>query len=218
MTEHALRASELERRRIAQELHDGVVQDLAGVGFVLSAVRRELRAVPIPDGARATLDEVGDMVQRDVSALRSMMIDIYPPNLARDGVLAAVHELAEHGSARGLGVRVETSGNLDMPLSSAQIVYRVVREGLHNVVKHAAATRAIVTLRCAHRVLTVRVADDGRGVDETATLDPGHLGLHMLHEALSDFGGRLRLRNGVLGAPGELDGAVLEVRLPPIAG
>jgi signal transduction histidine kinase len=213
----SVEASELERKRIAQELHDGVVQDLAGVGFALPGIRRALERGSADAHALGTLDHIHTVVQRDVGALRSMMIEVYPPDLERTGVLGAVEDLADAGRARGLRIDVYGDPELRLPLDTSRLVYRVVREGLHNVLKHAEATAASVFIHVDGDVVRVAVVDDGRGVPEGAPVSPDSLGLRLLGEAVTEAGGSLGLGpadDAADGDPTALRGARLEAVVP----
>jgi signal transduction histidine kinase len=205
MMRHALIASDLERRRIAQDLHDGVIQDLAGIAYALPSVQAQL-----PDGptrARDTIARAGSILKRDVAALRSLLTDIYPPDLHGPGLAGAVHDLARSTGESGVSVAVVVAPDLRLPPDTARVCYRVVREGLRNVVKHARCTAARVELGVDGEQVTVRVSDDGQGV-RTGAVPRGHLGLRLLEDTLLDLGGRLVLR------PGERGGAILEAMVP----
>jgi signal transduction histidine kinase len=210
MMRHALLASDLERRRIAQDLHDGVIQDLAGLGYVLPTARRELHSEGNLDLARATLDRATGMLQQDVVRLRSMLTDLYPPDLQGQGLVTAVGDLVQTiTSDAGLDATVRIDPALDVPVDAGRLAYRVVREGLRNVVKHAGASSVVVEVSRDHDEVLVRVADDGKG--PAAAQDAvrrGHLGLRLLKDTLSDFGGQLDLE------PGTRQGTSLMARFP----
>jgi signal transduction histidine kinase len=208
MMRHALVASELERRRIAQELHDGVIQDLAGITFALPTVAASLPDDEDGDEARETVDSVTELVQKDATALRSMLVELYPPDLGGKGFAMAVRDIARSASEQGVAVKVDVDPDLVVPLDVATLAYRVIREGLRNVVKHARATAAEVRMRVESGRLDVVVADDGQGVDPSTTAERGHLGLQLLRDTVSDLGGTLRL------AANEPRGAVLNVSIP----
>jgi len=195
MMRHALLASDLERRRIAQDLHDGVIQDLAGLGYVLPTAQRELHADGDLALARSTLDRATGMLQQDVVRLRSLLTDLYPPDLQGQGLVSAVGDLVQTiTSDAGLDATVRIDPALDVPLDAGRLAYRVVREGLRNVVKHAGASRVVVEVSRQDDEVFVRVADDGRGpASPPEATSRGHLGLRLLKDTLSDFGGRLDL-------------------------
>ncbi len=194
-TEQALRASELERKRVAQELHDGVVQDLAGVGFSLPALRRSLLRECHDAQAASTVERLEEIVHRNLTGLRSMMLAVYPPDLETTTLVDAIRQLVRTDQSPGLTVSVEVVGQLDLPRSCVQLIYRVAREGLHNVVKHAQAEHATVRLEQRLEAVVAQVCDDGVGIRLGAEPREDSLGLRVLTEAIEDAGGRLTLRS-----------------------
>ncbi|MBS2936366.1 hypothetical protein KDN32_01260 [Nocardioides sp. J2M5] len=210
LVQRALEAADLERRRIAHDLHDGVIQDLSGVGYLLPTVRKELRADGDLVRAGEMLDRAGTVLRGDVASLRTMMTDLYPPDLEDEGFGDALRELAAiDGGAAGLAVEVSVPPGLALPPETARLAYRAAREGVRNVVKHAHATRLWIEVTLAAATLEVRVRDDGTAAaGRTATADEGHLGLRLLADAVADAGGRLDLEIG------GRSGTVLCVRLP----
>ena len=216
MMRHALDASELERRRIAQDLHDGVIQDLAGLGYALPTVESALADGAHPD-AQEAVSRATQLVQRDVAALRAVMTDIYPPDIEGDGLVPALEELGRRGADEAkLDVDVHVSPDLRLSPEAARLAYRIVREGLRNVVKHAEADRVDVRVQLAGDLVTVRVQDDGRGpasglseeLGKRPEAPDGHLGLRLLADTVRDFDGTLR----VIPAPGQ--GTLLEACYP----
>jgi signal transduction histidine kinase len=214
MMRHALLASELERRRIAEDLHHGVVQELAGLGYTLPAVRRHLDKGNAADGELATaqslLDRSTRLVQRNITALRSLMTDIYPPDLHGEGLRYAVQQLAQtEGDRAGLEVRVEVDEHLEVPPEAGSLAYRIVREGVRNVVTHAEARELRVELASDGTDIRVAVLDDGRGPGEHPGQSPdGHLGLRLLTDAVHDVGGHLEVQ------PRAEGGTALVARFP----
>ena len=96
----AIDASDIERRRIANDLHDGVVRDLAGVAFSLAGAARDEAT---ESGPRRALSDAAHSVRSSITALRTTLVDIYPPNLAEGGLLSALDDLAADASAADLG-------------------------------------------------------------------------------------------------------------------
>lgn len=210
---HAVLASDLERRRIARDLHDGVVQELAGLGYTLPTVTRELHADGDLRTARSTLEGATELVQHNVQALRQLLTDIYPPDLAGPGLRNAVHQLV-HTEAFGAGLeaQVRIQQDLELPLDAARLAHRVIREGLRNVVKHARASQVLVELGLHEGQVLVRVVDDGEGAGPgpLPLRGPrGHLGLRLLDDTVRDVGGSLEVSS-----PGTGEGVSLVARFP----
>jgi signal transduction histidine kinase len=190
----AITASDRERRRIARDLHDGVVQDLAGVSYSLAAVARQDRPA-----TTAELASAGDTVRASIEALRTLLVELYPPDLAQEGLGPALADLVARARAVGLDTEIDTSGLVaTVPIPVAALVYRVVQEAVRNVITHADAT--CLTVRAAdgegdgQGIVWAEVIDDGRGFDVDAAragAAEGHLGIVGLTDLAADAGGRL---------------------------
>jgi signal transduction histidine kinase len=200
LIQHALSASDLERRRIAQDLHDGVMQELSGAGYALAAA-----ASALPHEASASrriMDQLIVVIKDAGASLRSLLTDIYPSSLMQEGLEVAVAELAARTKEAGIDVTTDIVDLSDVPIEATQLSYRVIREGLRNVRRHAQATRVEVTATRQGSQVFISVADDGRGL-RSSVVEDGHLGLRLLTDTLHDLGGTLRL------APRPGGGAVL---------
>lgn len=205
----ALMASDLERRRISQEMHDVVVQKLAAVGYALPAVADGLAPGPASSSARATLDRTEALLHESVQSLRAVLADIYPPELHDvSGLRAALQDLADGAVQSSVRIDLVFAEDLTMPTDAARLVYRIVREGLRNVLRHAHASRAWVTVSGRGPDIDVRVEDDGVGL--SASAERGHLGVRLLSDTVLDVGGDLELRTGSRG------GAVLAATFPAV--
>lgn len=182
----ALEASDVERRRIAADLHDGVVQELAGVAFSLAGAART------GTGDRALLERSASEVRASMTALRSLLMDIYPPNMAEEGLVPVLGDLLGRADSVGLSTSLHSTGlRAALPDPVAQLVYRTAQEAVRNVISHAAATA--VALRVAHedRIAVLEVVDNGVGFDPTVPAGSTHFGLRGLTKLARDAGGRL---------------------------
>jgi len=191
---NAVESSDLERRRISQDLHDGVVQDLAGIGYALDSDARQL-----PEGGalRTHLEETGEILRRDLAALRTLMTDIYPPDLATKGLAESVRELEERqGLPPGL-VRFEIEEPLDRHPIVDRLTYRAIREALGNAVRHANATSIVVRISQSDTALTFEVVDDGVGFDTNRASPEGHLGMRLMSEMVDNAGGTMTVHSTV---------------------
>src|SRR3954468_8896220 len=136
----AIEASDRERRRIAADLHDGVVQDLAGVAFGLAPLAADARRRGDEEEARVLSDAV-DCLRQGVRDMRTLLVEIHPPRLETAGLEPVLDDLLSPLRADG----VETSLEVDGSRHDA-LVYRVAREALRNVRDHADARRVSVVV------------------------------------------------------------------------
>ncbi len=202
----ALEASDTERRRIASDLHDGVVQELTGVSLALAAQGRS------PAIAREQVLDASDAIRASIKSLRSLLVEIYPPNLQHEGLQSAIGDLLSALAPRGIEARLDADlGGVAVDPDAAALVYRAAQEALRNVVSHAAARHVRVELRAPARSVHLVIDDDGHGFS-TDTLGTraaeGHVGLRALAGLVAEVGGTLDVRS----APGE--GTRVEVSVP----
>ena len=202
-------ASGAERRRIAADLHDGTVQDLAGLTFTLDAARL---GPPDPERDARLIGEAASRLRDCVVELRSLLVDIYPPDLAEEGLPGALHELASGVERSGVRVDLQIDETAsDLPLLCAEVMFRSAQEALRNVGSHSGAERVSVTLTTTPDRVTLVVDDDGYGFDEddlAHRLAEGHVGLRSLADLVEDAGGALVVNSG-LG-----QGTRIEVSMP----
>lgn len=184
----AVDASDIERRRIARDLHDGVVQDLAGTSFALSAAAREMHG----DAARAEqLETLANGVRHSLRSLRSLLVEIYPPELRTEGLAAALDDLVAPVVASGVAVDVHVVATTDLPDEVVALVWRVAQEAVRNARRHARPHRLAVIVSRSPAAVVLEVVDDGAGFDTAALPAPGHLGLRSLRDLVHDVGGTL---------------------------
>lgn len=182
----AVEASDIERRRIARDLHDGVVQELVGISFAVSATSRQLSDQP---ELSARLDALGVGVRRSLRALRSLLVEIYPPELQENGLSAALEDLLAPASAAGIDVELDIADTSDVSLKWTALVWRVAQEAVRNAVRHGQPTKLSVLVTTPPDGVCMEVRDDGAGFDPEADLPYGHLGLRSLRDLVNEAGG-----------------------------
>jgi signal transduction histidine kinase len=187
----AIDASDAERRRIARDLHDGVVQDLAGTTFSISAVARDPAT---PEGTRDSLHGATDSLRASLKALRSLLAEIHPPELHAEGLAAALADLIAPAAAAGIHASVSVEGMDQASDAGVALVWRVAQEAVRNAIRHSGASTLAVTVRRDERRLTLEVVDDGIGFDPEVR-DPDRYGLRGLRSLVTDIGGRLEVRS-----------------------
>jgi two-component system, NarL family, sensor kinase len=197
----AVDASDAERRRIAGEVHDHVVQDLTGLAYDLDAA--QMRGRPRNPEDAELLERTATGVRGTVEDLRALLVALIPARGAfRGGLLPALQVLAQEVGRSGIRVSLYADAARDLPGPTAALLYRCAQEALRNVTTHSRATSVEVVVTRDQGVATMRVEDDGQGFDESRLGErfaAGHVGLRALGELLVDAGGSLTLTS----APGQ---------------
>jgi signal transduction histidine kinase len=186
-----------ERRRLARDLHDSVVQQLFSMRLQAGALQAQLDdGNSAPARVRAAAQELAELSKSALADLRGLVFELRPLDLAERGLLESVRVHAEGLEVRaGLGVTVSAPADLQITwgLDVQEDVYRIVQEALHNTVKHARAAGAEVRFRAAADggALVVEVLDDGRDTDDPAPGRGPTLGIVSMRERAERWGGRL---------------------------
>jgi PAS domain S-box-containing protein len=202
---------ESERRHLAQDLHDGPIQDLYGVSYTLKSLEnRSPEEVEV-----STLGEVQDTLSSVIRSLRGIMGDLLPPTLAPFGLEKAIRSHAQQIQEAHLDLDVRLDLMPDGQSISEEVrfaLFRIYRICITNVIRHAHATRVDVIFSFDAEFVILKVADDGGGFslpDRWIILArSGHLGLASAAERAQAIGGSLR----VITAPGE--GTQVIVKVP----
>lgn len=189
LLERMIRTSDAERRRVAAEVHDGVVQDLMGITFALSGAAQAGHA------DERELQQLAVSTRGAVGTLRGLLSSIYPVDVPAGGWVAGLDEVAADLRGQGTAVdfHVEVDGD---PLSSVEevLVLRIAREALRNASKHARATNVLVELDADQDTVSLTIRDNGVGFDPDSRPE-GHLGLRLLTDLVADADGWLSIES-----------------------
>jgi len=189
-----------ERNRLARELHDSVKQHLFSLAMTASAIRARLDVLPdaweggladVPPELVEMAREIETAAQTAQRETTRLIEDLRPGSIQERGLAAALNDYTLLlGAREHVLIYLEAQGNDKvLPSSVAEALYRVAQEALHNVVRHAGATRADVHLRCTPTQATLIVRDNGAGFD-TSQARRG-LGLANMQERMMAVNGRL---------------------------
>jgi signal transduction histidine kinase len=185
-------AQELERRRLARELHDETGQALTSILLGLRTVE-EARG---EDELRAAVGEVRELVRSTLQDVRQLAVELRPKALDDFGLVAALERLTS-GFAEQTGIALAFESTLPEKRLSQEIetaLYRIVQESLTNVVKHARASHVSILLGRKREAVTVVVEDDGVGFDPARTHEDG-LGLIGMRERVALVGGKVTVES-----------------------
>ena len=207
----AVEASTQERRRIAADLHDGVVQDLAGVAFGLAPLANAAERRGDEDEVRE-LNKAIDRLRQGVRDLRTLLVEIHPPNLESAGLQIALSDLLSPLNADGIATSLDVDESQDGAAANDPLVYRVAREAIRNSRVHGQPTTVGVAVTHPSPALTrLVVTDDGKGFAPDARERrgaEGHVGLTLLEGIVEQAGGTLVVDS----SPGE--GTIVTLEVP----
>lgn len=203
---------EEERKHLARELHDQMIQDLLSLNYQMEDVVEKASQLPaLESDAREIQQDIRHMVED----LRRICGDLRPPTIDSLGLNAALNSLARQWNGRtGIAVNIEMDdkfGRLPEPIELS--IFRIVQEGLNNIWKHAHATQATVTLQqLSPRRLLLSIKDNGIGLNQDVNLssltESGHFGLLGISERVALMDGRFNIQNQPSG------GLLIQVEIP----
>ena len=192
----ALDAVAAERTRLARDLHDAVTQTLFSTTLIAEVIP-DLWDMNPAEGRRR-LEELRQLTRGALAEMRTLLVELRPNALTEVPLATLLRQLTEAMVGRSrIAVQLSAEGERRLPPDVQVGLYRIAQEALNNVVKHARATQAVVTLRLGDTV-RLTVADDGAGFDPNAVA-ADHLGLRIMRERAEAIGARL----SVYSEPGE---------------
>jgi len=190
-------AAAAERSRLARDLHDAVTQTLFSASLIAEVLPRLWERNP-EDGRRRLL-ELRQLTRGALAEMRTLLLELRPAALMDAPLGDLLRQLSEAITGRArVPVEFQLEGEPNVLPEVKLAFYRVAQEALNNVAKHAAASEAMVTLRCQPDRLELRVSDDGRGFDP-AHIPGDHLGVSIMRERAQAIGASLSIDS----APGE---------------
>ena len=198
--ERIIVAREEERRRLRRDLHDGLGSQLAALLIQTGSVRTSIQSDPVE--AERELDILRTELRQAIADIRRLVAGLRPPALDELGLIAAMQERIGRFQSGGLdagegGIQMVQLVVPDVlpPLGAATEValFRITEEAMTNIVKHAHATSAIVTLTSSNSTIHLCISDNGRGIDGSVS---GGIGLTSMRERAEELGGRLTISPG----------------------
>jgi signal transduction histidine kinase len=182
------------RRRVAESIHDGPVQELIGLDMILSAARGETAPEKVDD----LIDEARELVSRNVHTLRDEIVELGPFAFREMSFSTAIENCLPVWQRRyGFEVRLAIE-RVELSPEIAGDLFRIAQEAVVNSGRHAEASRVELSLRSLDGEIELRVADNGHGFDGRPTIaapEPGHLGLASMRERAELMDGRLEIES-----------------------
>ena len=211
------------RRRVAEAIHDGPVQELIGLDMILGSARKAASEGRADDATRL-LDDARELTERNIRDLRDELVDLGPYAFEELGFATAIENCLPVWKRRyGMEV-LATIEDLELPSEMAGDLFRIAQEAVVNAGRHAEADAVSLSLRRVASQLELRVTDNGNGfgeVDPLGPSEPGHLGLAMMRERAEMLGGTLEIETSERGTrvlvrapPGARVSAILQGGCP----
>lgn len=195
LLQRVIDTSDRERRRIAHDLHDGVVQRLAALSFRLASAERTVDEGH-SERLRSSLRSASDDIRQSIRELRTLIIDIAPANIDRARLANAIEDLVSRLQPMDIAVTTDIMADPPLEPESCQLIYRVAQEAVRNVAAHAQAGNVTASLRRHGDRIVFRLIDDGRGFsadDLARRRSEGHAGTRLLEEMVRDEGAEVTI-------------------------
>lgn len=182
--------SDRERRGFAQELHDGLGQQLGGIAYLSNVLRERLKEIGAPEAESAT--RIFDLVRKAIEDTRRMARGLSPIREEPEGLMEALRELAGQTSElQGIECRLDChSGVLLSDVSLAGHLYRIAQEAVNNAVKHSGPRNIRIQLRKDKQRIVLVITDDGKGIGPLLPTRKG-MGLRIMQYRAGLFRGTL---------------------------
>ena len=197
LSRRTMQAESEVRRRVAESIHDGPVQELIGLDMILSAARNAAENGR-GDEATGLIDEARELGMRNLRALRDEIVDLGPyafQELSFDTAIEDCLPVWRRRYGFEVGLAIE---RIDLPPEMAGDLFRIAQEAVVNAGRHAQAKAVSISLRTVGSQVELRVVDDGHGFDENGPVtdgEPGHLGLASMRERAELMDGTLEIES-----------------------
>jgi len=195
-----IRISEREQRRIGQDLHDGLCQELAAVAFMTRALANRLSRGGNAEAGRT--NHVAQLLNDSISRCRDIARGLHPVEMDADGLTVALSGLAQR-TDQTIACSFQCNQPILMPESDTALnLYRIAQEAVNNAIKYSRATRITISLERDGAALRLSITDDGRGIPTGSAKSPrkpprkrGGMGLHIMRYRARTMGATLRIQN-----------------------
>ena len=209
LSRRAIQAEGEVRRRVAEAIHDGPVQELIGLDMILASAGKAASEGRLEE-AGLLLDDARELAERNIRALRDEIVDLGPYAFEELGFATAIENCIPVWNRRYGFQVMATIERIEMSPEMAGDLFRIAQEAVINAGRHSGAKAVSLSLRTVGSEVELRVTDDGHGFDQNPRLttpEPGHVGLASMRE-------RAELLDGTLDIASSERGTRVVVRAP----
>lgn len=196
-TDQGIRMLEEERRRMARDLHDGPAQALTNISMRLSVLRSIVGVNP--SRALEEIDRINSRLVETVNEIRRLIYDLRPVAIDETGLTSAIQELrTKWENDVGIPVVLAIANGVTDDIAPAKqvAIYRLIKEIMNNIAKHAQATEVTIYIERSGCELVTLIRDDGKGFDPSV-VHHGHYGLIGIRERADFLGGSLDIQSAI---------------------
>jgi two-component system, NarL family, sensor kinase len=201
LSRRTIQAENQVRRRVAEAIHDGPVQELIGLDMILSSARKAA-AEGRRDEASALLDDARELAERNIRVLREEIVELGPYAFEELGFDTAIENCIPVWRRRYRFEVMATIERIELPADMAGDLFRIAQEAVVNAGRHSGAEAVSISLRTVDSEVELRVTDNGKGLgdaDPFSLAPPGHLGLASMRERAELLNGRLEIESSERG-------------------
>jgi signal transduction histidine kinase len=201
LSRRTIQAEAEVRRRVAEAIHDGPVQELIGLDMILTSAHKAA-AEGRADDATRLLDEARELTERNITVLRDGLVDLGPYAFEELSFETAIENCLLVWRRRYRIEVLATIDRIELPADTAGVLFSIAQEAVVNAGRHADADAVSISMRMVDSRLELRVTDNGIGFgsdDPLGAAEPGHLGLAMMRERAELLDGRLDIETSELG-------------------
>ena len=198
LSQMLIQAQERERQMISCELHDSIAQNLSTLKLYCSRLFHD--PLSVCENIKSHMTDISRLIDKTITDVRDLAYDLRPPSLDHLGLVHALKIFCEEFSEKNnIHVDFQVAGMQGLPLLSDMEInlYRLVHEGLNNIRKHAAATRAVIRLTGAYPYIILKIEDNGRGFDvkkqERAMIHEKRMGIWSMKERVNLLQGEMNI-------------------------
>jgi len=201
LSQEVIKAQEVERQRIAADLHDRLAQDLASLKVGLDTLYGD--QPDTPDERRQKFSELSGLLEHTLMAVRDKAYGLHPPSLKEFGLAYTVQQYCEEFAGKN-SLRVDFFSvgmdDLELDFDTEIAFYRLVQEGLTNIRKHADASHVIVRLSASFSHIMLHIEDNGKGFEVNnrlaAALDERRMGIWSMEQRVAFLHGEMKIESG----------------------
>jgi signal transduction histidine kinase len=201
LSRRTIQAESQVRRRVAEAIHDGPVQELIGLDMILSSAAKASAEGRLEEAA-VLLHDARELAERNIRNLRDEIVDLGAYAFEELGFATSIENCIPIWKRRYRFEVMATIERIELPPDMAGDLFRIAQEAVVNAGRHADAAAVSISLRTVNSDVELRVTDNGRGFDQAQPFDspePGHLGLASMRERAELLDGILDIDSSELG-------------------